>query len=341
MIAVIDIGTVTARLAVAEVAGGRVLRMAKHSEICNLGVGVDATGLLDTDAIKRVYMTAASYVEAAKEAGAQAIVCTLTSAARDAKNAPDLGMALASLGLEPMIIPGEIEAALTFLGVAQDFGGRQILVADSGGGSTELALGNVTNNIINLPFIRSLDVGCRRVTDRFLSDDDIPTPAHLEAAHAFASRLVRDALAASEYQGAIRPEVLVATGGTATSLIAMNAQLEPYDPAFVHLRGISVEDVQKLEELLAKLSVEERAKLPGLQEKRAPVILGGTIVLFELMQATGFTTMIASESDLLFGLLITAAAVQEGRPSPVVWKPILKPLDGVFGGPSKKPFKEK
>ncbi|WP_311406063.1 Ppx/GppA phosphatase family protein [Lancefieldella rimae] len=328
MIAVIDIGTVTVRLAVAEVAGGRVLRMAKYSEICNLGVGVDATGLLDADAIKRVYMTVASYVEAAKEAGTQAIVCTLTSAARDAKNAPDLGMALASLGLEPMIIPGEIEAALTFLGVAQDFSGRQILVADSGGGSTELALGNVTNNIINLPFIRSLDVGCRRVTDRFLSEGDIPTPAHLEAAHVFASRLMRDALAASEYQEAIRPEVLVATGGTATSLIAMNAQLEPYDPAFVHLRGISVEDVQKLEELLAKLSVEERAKLPGLQEKRAPVILGGTIVLFELMQATGFTTMIASESDLLFGLLITSAAVQEGRPSPVVWKPILKPLDG-------------
>ena len=328
MIAVIDIGTVTVRLAVAEVAGGRVLRMAKYSEICNLGVGVDATGLLDADAIKRVYMTVASYVEAAKEAGTQAIVCTLTSAARDAKNAPDLGMALASLGLEPMIIPGEIEAALTFLGVAQDFSGRQILVADSGGGSTELALGNVTNNIINLPFIRSLDVGCRRVTDRFLSEGDIPTPAHLEAAHVFASRLMRDALATSEYQEAIRPEVLVATGGTATSLIAMNAQLEPYDPAFVHLRGISVEDVQKLEELLAKLSVEERAKLPGLQEKRAPVILGGTIVLFELMQATGFTTMIASESDLLFGLLITSAAVQEGRPSPVVWKPILKPLDG-------------
>ena len=341
MIAVIDIGTVTVRLAVAEVAGGRVLRMAKYSEICNLGVGVDATGLLDADAIKRVYMTVASYVEAAKEAGTQAIVCTLTSAARDAKNAPDLGMALASLGLEPMIIPGEIEAALTFLGVAQDFSGRQILVADSGGGSTELALGNVTNNIINLPFIRSLDVGCRRVTDRFLSEGDIPTPAHLEAAHVFASRLMRDALAASEYQEAIRPEVLVATGGTATSLIAMNAQLEPYDPAFVHLRGISVEDVQKLEELLAKLSVEERAKLPGLQEKRAPVILGGTIVLFELMQATGFTTMIASESDLLFGLLITSAAVQEGRPSPVVWKPILKPLDKALGGPSKKPFKEK
>ena len=248
----------------------------------------------------------------------------------------DLGMALASLGLEPMIIPGEIEAALTFLGVAQDFGGRQILVADSGGGSTELALGNVTNNIINLPFIRSLDVGCRRVTDRFLSEGDIPTPAHLGAAHAFASRLMRDALVAPEYQEAIRPEVLVATGGTATSLIAMNAQLEPYDPAFVHLRGISVEDVQKLEELLAKLPVEERAKLPGLQEKRAPVILGGTIVLFELMQATGFTMMIASESDLLFGLLITAAAVQEGRPSPVVWKPILKPLGGMLGEPPQK-----
>ncbi len=326
MIAAIDIGTVTVRLAVAEVTGGRVLRMAKHTEICNLGIGVDATGLLDQKAIERVYAVAASYVEASKSAGAEAIVCTLTSAARDAQNAPDLGMALASLGLEPMIIPGEIEAALTFLGVAQDFNDRQILVADSGGGSTELALGNVAGGAIDLSFIRSIDVGCRRMTDHFLSVDGVPATQDLEAAHEFARRLFSEALASSEYQTARKPEVLVATGGTATSLIAMNAKLEPYDPSFVHLRGISLEDVQKLEGLLAGMTVKERAELPGLQEKRAPVILGGTITLFELIRATGFNTMIASESDLLFGLVITAAAVYEGRESPVVWRPILKPL---------------
>lgn len=237
--------------------------MAKHSEICNLGAGVDKTGMLDRRVIERVYATAVTYVEAARSAGAEAVVCTLTSAARDGGNAPDLGMALASLGLEPMVIPGEIKVALTFLGVAQDFADRRILVADSGGGSTELALGNIAGGMIDLAFIKSLDVGCRRVTDHFLPRGGVPSADDLEAAHDFARQAFGEALAALEYRDAARPEALVATGGTATGLIAMNAKLEPYDPAFVHLRGISLGDVRKLEGLLASLTVGGTGKAPG------------------------------------------------------------------------------
>ena len=132
LLAAIDIGTVTARLALAQVEEGRVIRMAKYTEIGNLGEGVDTTKRLLPEAIHRCVGCVSSYVDHARKEGAEAVVCTLTSAARDAENAPDLGMGLASLGLEPMIIPGEIEGALTFLGVSHDFENHRILVADSG-----------------------------------------------------------------------------------------------------------------------------------------------------------------------------------------------------------------
>ena len=138
-IACIDIGTVTARLAVADVEGGRVRRLAKTSCICNLGQGVDRTRRLDSEAMGRVVSCCREYLASAVSARAEAVCCTMTSAARDAENSADLVIALRGLGLEPEVIPGEVEGALTFLGVAQDFGGKKILVADNGGGSTELA----------------------------------------------------------------------------------------------------------------------------------------------------------------------------------------------------------
>ena len=99
------------------------------------------------------------------------------------------GQALASLGLEPLVIPGEIEGALTFLGVAQDFLGQRILVADNGGGSTELACGTLDGSMLDLTFVRSTNVGCRRLTELFLSRTDPPSTADVAEAHAFAARL--------------------------------------------------------------------------------------------------------------------------------------------------------
>ena len=333
-VACIDIGTVTARLAVADVEGGRVLRLAKHSEICNLGEGVDATGRLSQAAMERVFACVRGYVESAREAGAEAACCTLTSAARDAENAPELGAALDSLGLDPLVIPGEIEGALTFLGVARDFAGRRILVADNGGGSTELALGSLRpDGVLDLSFVRSIDVGCRRVTEKFLSAAPLPSKDDLEAAHAFAAEAFAPAVAegglfaagdARATEGA--PEHLVVCGGTVTSLVAMSLGLDPYDPTRVHLARLSREEVEGLEARLAGLTVEQRAELPGLQSKRAPVILGGAVAVSELMRQTGFGELVVSESDLLFGLATVASAALTGEGSPVVWKPTMRPL---------------
>jgi len=344
LLAAIDIGTVTARLALAQVEDGRVIRMAKYTEIVNLGEGVDTTKRLLPEAIHRCVGCVSSYVDHAKKEGAEAIVCTLTSAARDAENAPDLGMGLASLGLEPMIIPGEIEGALTFLGVSHDFENHRILVADSGGGSTELVVGTLAGQPtaqgaghqlggqqlggqqLDINFVESVDLGCRRLTERFNLSSDHPSTEDIDGAHKMAAQMMSEAIGRAQQQCAA-PELLVGVGGTATSLIAVRDHLDPYDPAKVHLNHISLDEVLQIEGLLASKTLKEREDITGLQAKRAPVMLAGTILLAELMKNSGFKHLAVSESDLLFGLVITAAAVHQGKQSPVIWKPILRPLN--------------
>ena len=326
LLAAIDIGTVTARLALAQVEDGRVIRMAKYTEIVNLGEGVDKTKRLLPEAIHRCVGCVSSYVDHARKEGAEAVVCTLTSAARDAENAPDLGMGLASLGLEPMIIPGEIEGALTFLGVSHDFENHRILVADSGGGSTELVVGTLAGQQLDINFVESVDLGCRRLTERFSLSSNHPSAEDIDGAHQMAAQMMSEAIGRAQQQCAV-PELLVGVGGTATSLIAIRDHLDPYDPSKVHLNHISIDEVSQIEGLLANKTLKEREDITGLQAKRAPVMLAGTILLAELMKNSGFKHLVVSESDLLFGLVITAAAVHQGKQSPVIWQPILRPLD--------------
>ena len=339
LLAAIDIGTVTARLALAQVEDGRVIRMAKYTQIVNLGEGVDKAKRLLPEAIHRCVGCVSSYVDYAKKEGAEAVVCTLTSAARDAENAPDLGMGLASLGLEPMIIPGEIEGALTFLGVSHDFENHRILVADSGGGSTELVVGTLVEQSVaqgtnqqldgqqlDINFVESVDLGCRRLTERFNLSSDYPLAKDIDGAHQMASHMMSEAISRAQKQCSA-PELLVGVGGTATSLIAIRDHLDPYDPSKVHLNHISLDEVSQIEGLLASKTLKEREDITGLQAKRAPVMLAGTILLAELMKSSGFKHLVVSESDLLFGLVVTAAAVYQGKQSPVIWKPILRPLN--------------
>lgn len=352
LLAAIDIGTVTARLALAQVEDSRVIRMAKYTEIVNLGEGVDTAKRLLPEAIHRCVGCVSSYVDHARKEGAEAVVCTLTSAARDAENAPDLGMGLASLGLEPMIIPGEIEGALTFLGVSHDFENHRILVADSGGGSTELVVGTLVGHAaaqgagqstvqgvgqqpggqqlegqqLDINFVESVELGCRRLTERFNLSSDHPLAEDIDEAHKMAAQMMSEAIVRAQ-QRCAAPELLVGVGGTATSLIAVRDHLDPYDPSKVHLNHISLDEVLQIEGLLASKTLNEREDITGLQAKRAPVMLAGTILLAELMKNSGFKHLVVSESDLLFGLVITAAAVHQGKQSPVIWQPILRPLN--------------
>ena len=321
-VAVIDIGTVTCRLGVASVAAGHVESCSKTSTICNLGEGVAETGALSAAACERVVSCVRSYLEAAREAGVEVACCTLTSAARDASNSEDLLGALRGLGVDPQVIPGEVEGSLTFLGVAQDFAGQRIVVADNGGGSTEVAVGTLDANGVDFEAVRSLNVGCRRVTDLFLSSEEPLAADDLERARAFCRERFAGELPGGA-PAAAQAGRLVCVGGTVTTLVAIAAALDPYDPSFVHLHDLELSEVDELTGRLAGMPLEQRRGVVGLQPKRAGVIVAGSVCVGELMRACGVERLTVSESDLLFGLSLAADAAACGEPSPVAWAPRL------------------
>ena len=295
-VAAIDLGTVSSRLVLAQVEGGAIVESSKHTEITDLGEGVDATGRFCEAAVERVLAACRMFVDEARAFGAACICTTCTSAARDASNAALLLDGLRDLGLEPQVIPGEVEARLTFFGVAHDFAGERIIVADSGGGSTELATGVYApeRGVFALEGTRSLDIGCRRVTERFFSALP-PTDSELAA-------------------------------GTVTTLVALVHELEPYDSNFVHLRELSMEQISAAIERMSALDVAGIAALPGVQPKRAGVNLAGAVVIRELMRAGGYKTLTVSENSLLAGMAATINEVLDGATPTIAWTPSLSAL---------------
>ena len=321
-IAAVDLGTVSSRLLCATVSEGRITSSTKRTVITDLGEGVDATGLFSGAAVSRVLAACEGFAADIAAFAPDAVCTTLTSAARDVSNGETLLDGLRGLGLRPQVIPGEVEARLTFYGVAHDFPGQRIVVADSGGGSTELAIGawnpELAGDTLALDRVRSLDIGCRRVTERFLAGDP---PAVDELA--CASAWIRSQFAA--YWDALeqRPDRLVAVGGTVTSLVAMVHKLERYDSHFVHLRDLTLDEVRGCIGRMASLSVSGIAALPGIQPKRAPVILAGALIIRELMETGGYDRLTVSENSLLAGMAATVYEALHDRVTAIGWIPEL------------------
>ena len=321
-IAAVDLGTVSSRLLCATVREGRIVSSTKRTVITDLGEGVDATGLFAEAAVDRVLAACRDFAGEIDAFAPDAVCTTLTSAARDVSNGESLLNGLRELGLHPQVIPGEVEARLTFYGVAHDFPGQRIAVADSGGGSTELAVGawkpDLASDPLALDHVRSLDIGCRRVTERFLAGDP---PAADELARAAAwTRKQLDAYWAALPQ---HPDRLVAVGGTVTSLVAMVHKLEQYDSHFVHLRDLTLSEVQGCIDRMAALPSAEIARLPGIQPKRAPVILAGALIIRELMASGGYDRLTVSENSLLAGMAATVYEVICDEAPAIGWKPDL------------------
>lgn len=317
-IAAIDLGTVSSRLLCAEMSNGQITASTKRTVITDLGERVDATGVFAPAAIDRVTQACTEFVREAREFGAHHVCCTLTSAARDVSNGNDLLGRLRDLGLVPQVIPGEVEARLTFYGVAHDFANERIAVADSGGGSTELVVGRACDGGLELDCTESLNIGCRRVTERFFSSVP-PSADELDKAAAWARAQFEPYWAGL----ANRPERLVAVGGTVTTLVAMVHELAVYDSHFVHLRDLTIEQVEDGIDRMRSLTVEQIAQLPGIQAKRAPVILAGAIVVRELMRAGGYGRLTVSENSLLAGAAATICEAAVSGRTVIGWIPEL------------------
>ena len=309
--AAIDIGTVTCRLLVADVdETGGIAELHRDYAICNLGVGVDKTGVLKAESIERVAATierfTAALVDLRVDDSPIPVRTCATSASRDAQNASDFRARLATLGITPEVIPGEEEAALSFTGATSAFPGETVLVADIGGGSTEVIAGLAGE----VPaFAHSFNIGCRRVTERFFAQDP-PTAGQLDDA----ARWVADGF--GEYIGQLRDagyldSRLVAVAGTATSIISMRESMEVYDSKRVHGSVAARADVDALIERVAPMTLAERQCIVGLDPGRAPVILAGLLIMRQLLEVVGAQSFTASERDILHGIILGMAKASE------------------------------
>jgi exopolyphosphatase/guanosine-5'-triphosphate,3'-diphosphate pyrophosphatase len=304
-VGVVDLGTNSTRLLVADVEDGTVSELDRRLTITRLGEGVDARRLLLPTAIARVRNVLAEYRHAFEARRAERTLAFATSAVRDAENGEAfLGEVEWSYGFSTRLLTGEEEALLTFRGVAA---GRTIeedtLVVDVGGGSTELILGTPDG----VTFHESLDLGCVRLTERFLSGDP-PADEQVDACAAS----VR-ALLAERVPGDVRPEEAIGVAGTVTTLATLDLGLDEEIPELVHGHTLEASWIAETSERLAGMTVAEIRALRGMHPDRAPVILAGALVVREVLAHFGLAGLEVSENDIMHGAALAAAELPEAE----------------------------
>ena len=308
--AAIDIGTVTCRMLVVDVGESGLHELTREYVITNLGEGVDATGELKPEAMERVVRAIDGFLAVRDSLSTPdhpviRTVAVATSAARDARNAADFAARLRERGIELSVIPGSREAALSFSGVSIDFSGERLMVVDVGGGSTEVVMGVGGAEPV---CAHSFNVGCRRVTEKFLASDP-PAPEELARARAWihekmASWFVEQSKEAADL------ERVVAVAGTATTVVSIRDRMEAYDSSRVHKARVSRQELLEVYERLAALPLSARKQVVGLDPKRAPVMVAGLLILLEVLDFAGIDAFTVSETDILHG--ITLAVSHEG-----------------------------
>jgi exopolyphosphatase/guanosine-5'-triphosphate,3'-diphosphate pyrophosphatase len=304
-VAVVDIGSNSTRLLIAEMEDHRVAReLVRHSEVTRLGSGVDADGRLRDDAMQRVFDTLDGYKAEIDEHDCRAAVAVLTSAVRDSANGEEFAAQVRDrYALEPHVLTGDQEAQLTFLGATseRDPSDRTpTLVLDIGGGSTELVIGTGSE----VGFHVSTQAGVVRQTERHLHRDP-PDPVEMD-------ELVADvrAILADNVPPSVRDAVGhgIAVAGTATSLAAIAQHLDPYDAERVHGYLISSAECDRILGELAAMTLEQRRHVPGLQPGRAPTIVAGVLIFREVLALFGLDRIEISEHDILRGAALGLAA---------------------------------
>jgi exopolyphosphatase / guanosine-5'-triphosphate,3'-diphosphate pyrophosphatase len=300
-VAVIDIGTNSTRLLVADVEGSGVKEVERRTTVTNMGRGVDHSNMICSEAVEDVCRVIADYKARYEEMGAERVMAIATSAVRDAVNGEAFIAELRErFGMDARLLTGEEEAHLTYLGAtAQRSADETTLVFDIGGGSTELIVGSGTD----VDFHTSLQAGTIRQSERHLTSDP-PVPQELEDLASDVRHQIERAIAA---QPEGRPLVGVAVAGTPTSLAAIDQELEPYDPGRVHGYRLGMRRIQRMLSRLSSLPLAERLRVPGLHPGRAPTIVAGAVILVQVMRAFRLEEIEVSELDILHGSALSAA----------------------------------
>ena len=303
-IAVVDLGTNTTRLLVADVVDGRLEELARRNSVTRLGEGVDAGGRLLASAMGRVFDAVAGYRRLIDELEAERAVAVATSAVRDADNGEEFRSELRErFGIDTRIISGDEEARLTFAGASAERapGGDPLLVLDIGGGSTEFVVGRAGEDPA---FHVSTQAGSVRQTERHIRTDP-PSGDEVEELRADLRAIIERSVP-QDVRGGVRDGVAVA--GTPTSLAAIDQRLDPYDSSRVHGYRLQLESCERMLEMLASMPEPERREVIGLHPDRAPTIVAGAAILVEAMRAFGLESIEVGEHDILYGVALRAAS---------------------------------
>jgi exopolyphosphatase/guanosine-5'-triphosphate,3'-diphosphate pyrophosphatase len=305
----VDIGTNSVRLLIAEAGPVKtppeIQTLHRLMNITRLGQGVDERGYLDAEAMQRTAAVLRDYRDLIHAEKVETWEVAATSAARDASNADDfMQLVTEIMGTRPRVLSGREEAKLSFLGATYDLGdlrprNETILVVDIGGGSTEIIVGRDDVIVEEL----SLDVGCVRMSERFLAGDPPGAEELREMEEFVRSVLVPYMPRISGYA----PGLMIGLAGTVTTLSGLQQGLEKYDGYAIHHSWLSREEVGGLYERLRSLSLAERREFMRLEPGRADVIVGGTAVLVVFLRELDWDRVLVSEKDILDGLAITAA----------------------------------
>ncbi len=296
--AVVDIGTNSTRLFIADVEDGRVVDvLERRTEITRLGAGVDADGRLSEAAMERVFVVLDDYRALIDRHGVVRSVAVLTSAVRDAANGAEFARLVGTRwGFEPHVLTGDEEAGLTFLGATSERDPDDptpTLVMDIGGGSTELVIGAGRE----MTFHVSTQAGVVRQTERHVHSDP-PTPAELDEL-ASDVRSILESAVPERFRRSVAWAIGVA--GTATSMASIAQELEPYDPDKVEGYVVRTDECRRILDRLASLTLVERRRVRGLHPDRAPTIVAGVIILLETLTLFGLSSFEVSENDILRG----------------------------------------
>lgn len=305
--AAIDCGTNAIRLLIADVVGGRLVERERRMITVRLGEGVDATGEFSDAALNRTFAAVEDYAADIQRHGVSAVRMVATSAARDARNAAVfLEGVRTRLGITPEVIAGVEEAELSFAGAVRGLSDSSlaspVLVADIGGGSTEFVLGDGSNLAISA--LCSVDVGCVRMTERYLHDDP-PTAAQVVSTVATIDALVDEAF---DRVPVDRVRTFVGLAGSVTTVVALAHGLRAYDPALIHGSVVTLDQVEQVTERLLAMTRAQRAREPVMHPGRVDVIAGGALVLRQIMRRLPVDSVVASETDLLDGIVYKLAA---------------------------------
>jgi exopolyphosphatase / guanosine-5'-triphosphate,3'-diphosphate pyrophosphatase len=301
-VAVVDLGTNSTRFLVADIDANNLSEVARGSEVTRLGRGVDLSDRLSSEAMEAVFETVDGYVRAWQPLDVDTVTAVATSAVRDASNGDAFLAELRErFALSPRLITGDEEAKLTYRGATTGRDGTApTLVCDIGGGSTELIIGAGEE----VSFFTSLPVGVVRQTERHINGDP-PAPGELEKLADEVRGLIAEALGNEPINDAERG---IAVAGTATSLAAIDLELEASDPERTHGHRLPMPAIQRICSRASSMTVEERRReLTGLPPGRAPTIVAGIVILIQVMRAFGLEEIEISEHDILHGAALEAA----------------------------------